>query len=432
MAQEGGPNEVGQMSVGIGADLTGLRSALKQGEQEVQQSAQKMAQSAVVPIGNKSGAAGIGGAGAAGVGGPGVMVPIGLGANEAKARALAGGPRGVGPGGSVPIPPVPEKTQQSLKEATRNVTILTRGFGLMVSAAGAVVSAINAVSQAVDFLNTRYGDGRKKAEEYIKGLGGIAVGGEAASRQLGQVNDKLIEVQSELARLQEGEGRAAFGRSRGTIEAELKRLNEYRTALANQVKAAAYEQRRNAQAKQIEDDAEIARGELKVKWEKTQAEVARLNREDTERRMRIDKIAQDQAEYADEKQMDRLKRIGSTANAMARENPFFANAQDIEQIKDTMAKAIKNARDPVEALLAAQFGAAVIKGLEKDRSRMVAAFRDIIGDGINGALQQQANANGVQNTAFLLRDIGVVVQGIKASLPREYTGPVPGLPPGVQ
>lgn len=406
MAQEGGPNEIGQMSVGIGADLTNLRSGLKQGEQEIQQSAQRMAQSAVVPIG--------------------------LGANDAKARALGGGPRGRGPGGGVPIPPVPEQTQQSFKEASKNVTFLTRGFGLLAGAAAAVVNGINAVSTAIDFYNTRYGDGTKKANEFIKELGGVAIGSEEASRQLTKVNDKLIEVQSELARLQEGEGRAAFGRSRGTIEAELKRLNEYRIKLANQVKAAAEEQRRNAQAKQIEDDAEIARGELKVKWEKTHAEVARLNREDTERRMRIDKIAQDQADYANEKQMDRLKRIGSAANARARENPFFANAQDIEQIKDTMAKAIKNARDPIEALLAAQFGAAVIKGLEKDRSRMVAAFRDIIGDGINGALQQQANANGVQNTAFLLRDIGVVVQGIKASLPREYTGPVPGLPPGVQ
>lgn len=387
MSQGGSPSQVGAINVAVQATVD--QASFDAAKAKVAAETQKMAQFAVVPVG----------------------------ANAAKAAGLRGG-------GDSPIPPVPEKTQQSFREAQKNVTFLTRAFGQLTAGAGAIVSVFNAIGAAVDYTAKVFGSGKKAAEEFYATIGGGgAVGKAQASQELEKIRQQLQAVDSELARINEKAGASGFaptlGRSRKTVLEDRERLLQLQNALSGQVKGAMADERRRAQQKQMDDDAEIARAEEKVYWEQfyqglqDKIDRRRENREadsalQREREQEINETAALQ-QSLDEERVERLK---SMRDAL---DPFGGGIDRHNELLrelDMMKRfASSESQKQMIEFLKGRAVDAFVEGLkQKERE---------IGDIFTNAIEASVSSQfGAQNVTTLLRDISTKVAAIQVAIPR--------------
>ena len=176
MAKQGGQSEIGSVSVGVTADTTGLRAGMAAAKAETEQAAAS------------------------------------IGASAEKAG------QGVG---------------KSFAEATKATNIFRQSLGRIVGTAGLVVAAINAIGVVVEYVTTVFGSGTKAAENFLNTIGeGVGKGAEA---RLEAIRKRIADVQSELAYKSENPNDPR-GRSKKTIEDELKRLRESERATSGQIR----------------------------------------------------------------------------------------------------------------------------------------------------------------------------------------------------
>jgi hypothetical protein len=389
VSQAGGPSEVGKISVGVEANLAGLASSLKQGETMAQASAQKMAAALVVPIG----------------------------ANAAKAAGLRGGPGGGGPS---PIPPVPEPVNQSYREASKNVTFLTRSFGQLAGAAGAVVTVGSTIGTVYEYVGNVFGDGKKKADEFYASIGGAAVGGQEARKSLDAIQKKLMEVNSELARLEEKSGASGMsptlGRSRKTIEEEIERYRELNKVVGQQVRVA------EQFAKQKARDEERAKRGPEDFVGPSQAEGQML-----EAKVEAQDFMRDLAE--EQKRLDRERAEARSQLETDEHRAAMDRARDIGDAADPLGGSIRRHRDEL-----AELDRAERLARNEEERRLIKFYREdvvkafiqglkenqiAIGDVLNAALAASNSSEfGAQNMTSLLSDISVKMSAIQASIPR--------------
>lgn len=363
-------DQIAEVSVGIKVDTAGVTAGMAQAEQAVRSSAQKM--NAATETTNQQFRtlnSTIKGA----IGGFYGFVSI-VTRTVGVIGLLAGGLAALGAAFTHPIRKAAEMREAflSLRRATEQT------FADMASDAKATGDPL---------------------EEAFKKADDAAADAVAAARKLRRENDITKE-----------QYRALIDTIEALRQAERARAYEEEKARKNfEASAKKEEQERERRLKQIQKEAEI-------------------RREFTDLRERQ---AREAAEAAGARQEDRMKGLGDQFKSIRDRNPFVAIDNAIKDAGKNIDAAISGAGSPVEAGIAAMFGAAIIKGLKDQKRAMEREFRDAIASGINAALQQQASAAGVQGTTVLLRDIGLQVGSIRNSIPREYTGPIQGVPGGM-
>lgn len=356
MAQEGGPNEVGQMVFTVGADLTGLRSALKQGEHEIQQSAQRMAQSAVVPIGNKSGAAGIGGAGGAPVGDKSGIKQLKQESDSAKKSVVELG----------------VETQKSFRNALQVITRTTGAIALMAAAAAGVVRIIKRISD--EFIG-----GEVAANKFLSSIGpGV---GDDAEKTLKSVEDRIQKINEHLA---ERPAMSIFERlstSKAAMENERNILIQSLQPLRGQIEA--QKQRRLDEQRRKDDlerNAQIEKKQIESVAEGYE-ELKRLKKELASPTSKLDMELDEQMKLAE--------RARDFANGM------------FSPMADALERAAKEA-------------------WKRSQNELKKVAQDAITEAFNDAMSNQVNGFDLGRMTTLLSQLNIKVQAIHNGLPRRW------------
>lgn len=372
MSQAGGPggDRIAEVSVGINVDTSGLKAGMAQAEQAVTSSAQKM--NAATETTNN------------------------------QFRALNSGIKGV-VGGFYGFVSIVTRTIGVIGLLAGGLTALAAAFAHPIRKANEMREAFLALRRATEEAFADMASDAKATgdplEEAFKKADDAAAEAIATARKLRRNNDITKE-----------QYRALIDTVEELRQAERKRAFEAEAA------------RKNFEASSKKDDEERAR---RLKQHEEQGAIRNEFRELRSRQ------AHEAAENAASRQEDRMRGLGQQFKSIRDRNPFVAIDNAIKDAGKNIDAAISGAGSPVEASMAAMFGAAIIKGLQDQRKAMEREFRDAIASGINAALQQQAGAAGVQGTTVLLRDIGLQVGSIRNSIPREYTGPIQGVPGGM-
>lgn len=110
-------------------------------------------------------------------------------------------------------------------------------LGKVTGAVGAVAGGVVAIGTAIKAVNTYLKDGAKLADEYLKQFNSVT----DADAALKGINDRLIEVNAELERLQ-ARPFSITGRSKRQIQEEIEALRSAQSSISRQVAA----QRRQA------------------------------------------------------------------------------------------------------------------------------------------------------------------------------------------
>jgi len=314
-----------------------------------------------------------------------------------------------------------KKLSTSFKEATGNVTFFTRALGRLSAAAGAVVSSINAVGVAIEYIRGVFGDGGKAAQSFYASIGGPASGVEDAKKKISEIQDRIQQVGSEIARANE-QPLLLFrgGRSRATMEGEFRELLSINRALAGQLEADETRRRERMKAADMAARTESALDAREFLFELEQ------ERKRQERERAEEASARENEEHRE--RLERAQDIADTARGAI--DPIGQAGVEHNRRLQELARAMAVARNAEERRLIEQATADEIDAFIRGMRRRSNEIGEAIASGITSALQQQANAAGVQNTTVLLSQIGLSVQAIRATIPRDFAGPLPGIPGG--
>lgn len=147
-------------------------------------------------------------------------------------------------------------TERSVTQQIKGVTRLTRVFGMLASAAGAVVSVVRTLGVVMEYVNNVFGDGEKKARDFMTALD-PATAGNAASR-LAAIRNEVAGLQQEMEAAMSApwwdiRGRNQFGRN--DIAKQLSFMQRAEAAAARQLHVV--EERAQAEAKAAEAAKEV-------------------------------------------------------------------------------------------------------------------------------------------------------------------------------
>jgi len=410
----GNPSQIGAVSVGVGVDLAGLQAGLKQGEAMVQGSAQKMAASAVVPIGNKSGAAG--------------PIDISRGVFPIGDKSAAAGMMGVGK--------ETEKAKRSFIEAGiegqksfRNITsVITRTTG----AIAAMGLAAKGVVKIIEGIWTGMHGGEVAANKFKAAImdQGILKQFEAQADRITEINKLLKEREAMTVaeRVYTAGQHAALLEEQKILIASQKTLDD--SVKSIQAKTKAEQQRQDIIARGDEGSKRVRQenADEDIDSLERKQELARGIREDAAEKQ---KTIEDEAKVAQDIHDERMAQVQEIADANKRIlNPRGAAVEEHNKVLRALDYAERHARTDREREEIRRARRLAMEGTAKGFQDAEDDIRRVMGDAISGALAQQASAAGVQNTTLLLRDIGMAARSIQMTIPRDFTGPMQGLPNG--
>lgn len=382
----GSPSEIGAISVGLRVDTASLGADFAAAKAKFDEAARGLAKSAVVPVGDKSAS---------------------KTANESA---------------------------KSFREATNEATLFTRSLGRITGAAFALVRVMDTLAIAVDYVKNTFGSGKKAADDFYASIGGASVGEDAARKNLEAIQQRLLQVNSELARIKDsakgGMSMAIAGRSEETIKQEIASLLELNKVVGDQVRV--FDKLKKLKDPSTNPDDFVGPSMLDSMMVLDANRAANAQEFDEAQRERDREAAEERSRLENEEHAERMARVEEIGNAatdivdptIGRARDFNAQIRELERARSVARTDAEKANIDRIAKLKAD---AEVKEI-KARAREIG---ESIGGAINAALQQQAGAAGVQNTTVLMKDIGLQVGSIRNSIPREYSGPVQGVPGGM-
>lgn len=395
MAEQGDKSSVGAIRFDVVADHTTLDAGLAAAEAKVEKSAAKMEAAAKVRIGTNAGPMPIGDKSAARA-----VNETGGAVSDLNARAGT----------------LNQTIRSSIGGFTQLVGTITRVtgvVGILVTALGTLAYAFTAPYRRSAEMRQELNRLGESIESLFSGMRDSGSSGlakefenieKSAERMTREVNRSYVDGKI---------GRREVTRLMRLIETEV----EYAKKAALEM-----ERIRSAEAWYVREADERARNASESQkmyhMRKKQAIEDAIRAAEEEERKSVERA---------KNQEGRIRSLAEAANRAAAANPIDALGQRMNEAQRAIMEAVKNARNPIEATMAVAMGNAIVAGIKREKENIVRQFSDIIADAVNSALEQQAAAAGAQNATTLLRDIGVQIQAIQATIPRDYAGAMPGI-----
>lgn len=396
MAGEGGDkSSIGEVSFDVVANTTPLDATLQQAEAKAEASGQRMAQSLVVPIGDKRALGGGGG----GIG----PMPIG---DKSGFAVVAQEQENVKKG----LVDIGVESQKSFRGA---LGLITRTTGAMALMAGAAMGVVRVIKDIYDGLQ-----GGEVAAMKFKS----ALDGEGVAKQFTEQKNRINEINKLLTERQTAsmwEKFTTMGRA-AALREEQKLLIGSQKVMDDQVKAL---------EKQAKLRADIATYEKNVL--ESRKEIAEQTMDDLDRRLAAgeagredkanrdaqkqadidaaDEVHQEKMKFAEEVYEQNRRLIDPVGSAAAEHNKVLRQLDQAERSADT-----ERERKMVEMARTAAIEG-FIKGITENENKI----RDALLNALNSAIQASNSTQfGAQHQTTLLRDINLKLAAIQAVIPR--------------
>lgn len=168
----------------------------------------------------------------------------------------------------------------TIKAGTKPLRDMKQALSGIVTTAGFAVGALLAIKQAIeaigDYIDQVWGDGAKKADDFIQSIGGINVVN--ATKNLEALKEQIAAVGTQLAYAQERSLFNIAGASEGTLQAQLDALKQ--TKATADAMIAAERDRKAAAEKKAALDAEIRKFDAAWQEEEARAFIDRWKAEE--------------------------------------------------------------------------------------------------------------------------------------------------------
>jgi CxxC motif-containing protein len=279
-------NEIAEASVGINADISGLKEGVQEAKTEVE------------TLGNEGEAAG-------------------------------------------------SKTEGAMRGAADGTEDLAASLGKAAGIAGALVAAVSSVAKAYEAISDYVKSGETIADLFLVNQDSV----NSTQQVLDNINKKIQEVGSELAKKEEGGLSSLAGRLKSQIEQELEALRDSQLSISRQLK----QQREAALKEELENAKQTVKSQIDILNEEFEIGILpdedQINIRAVAARKALTKAAIDAGiEYGDANLKLALENISKEAQARIDKNKEVVRLKHEDELKRTEELANKQAKAFADAM----------------------------------------------------------------------------------